>query len=92
MCFSLSLRKHDTNPSRQVSTERSLISFAQSQWWSRKYAQTTKEKAVRDISERFHDDLRALDVEFTQTSNNMSEGSIPYMVMDPDNTAVSILI
>lgn len=78
--------------SYKVSTERSLISFAQSQWWSRKYAQTTKEKAVRDISERFHDDLRALDVEFTQTSNNMSEGSIPYMVMDPDNTAVSILI
>jgi len=47
---------------------------------------------VRDISETFHRELRELDVEFAETSNAMSEGSIPYMVMDPDNTAVSILI
>ncbi|KAK4171830.1 putative lipoxygenase [Triangularia setosa] len=76
----------------KVATERSLISFARSQWWSRKYAQTKTEKAVRDISETFHHELRLLDVQFAETSNAMSEGSIPYMVMDPDNTAVSILI
>ncbi|KAK4163830.1 putative lipoxygenase [Cladorrhinum sp. PSN259] len=76
----------------KVGSDRSLITFAQSQWWSRKYAETEPEKTVRDISETFHSDLRDLEVQFAETSNAMSEGSIPYMVMDPDNTAVSILI
>lgn len=76
----------------KVASDRSLVAYARSQWWSRKYAETAPEIAVRDISGRFHHELRRLDVQFAKTSNNMSPGSFPYMVMDPDNTAVSILI
>ena len=49
-------------------------------------------KAVAAASKAFYDELRRLDVEFAKNSNAMNKNSIPYNVMDPDSTAVSILI
>lgn len=51
-----------------------------------------EDQDIRAISERFYLELKKLEVEFLITSKSMDEGSIPYMVMDPANTAVSILI
>ncbi|KAI8652571.1 Manganese lipoxygenase [Fusarium keratoplasticum] len=75
----------------KVPSDRSLVSFAQSQWRAQ-VGNSPEAQAVRNISEMFYLDLKKLDVEFLVTSKGMDEGSIPYMVMDPDNTAVSILI
>lgn len=48
--------------------------------------------AVAAASKAFYDELRRLDVEFAKNSNAMNKNSIPYNVMSPDSTAVSILI
>jgi hypothetical protein len=76
----------------KVASDRSLLSFAQSQWQARSCEDDPEAKRIREISEQFYDDLKALAVEFARTSNEMSEGSIPYIVLDPSDTAVSILI
>ncbi|KAK1982084.1 lipoxygenase [Colletotrichum cereale] len=75
----------------KVASDRSLISFAQSQWRTHR-GRAREQQVVRSISEGFYYDLRQLEVEFLVTSMNMDWASIPYMVMDPSNTAVSILI
>ncbi|KAM5344372.1 hypothetical protein ACJ41O_012909 [Fusarium nematophilum] len=75
----------------KVPSDRSLITFAQSQWRAH-YGNSQEDQEVRKISEMFYLDLKKLEVEFLITSKGMDEGSVPYMVMDPGNTAVSILI
>ncbi|RKK66013.1 hypothetical protein BFJ69_g15784 [Fusarium oxysporum] len=75
----------------KVPSDRSLITFALSQW--RTYRRDDREdQEIRAISQRFYIELKKLEVEFLVTSKSMDEGAIPYMVMDPANTAVSILI
>ncbi|KAJ0274969.1 hypothetical protein COL940_009022 [Colletotrichum noveboracense] len=75
----------------KVAGERSLISFAHSQW--RTHCRAGRNSAnIREVTEEFFYDLKDLEVEFSVTSRQMDRGSIPYMVMDPSNTAVSILI
>jgi hypothetical protein len=76
----------------KVASDRSLITFAFSQWRTRRDDTDMVGKQVRDISEKFYQELRELEVQFLQTSKAMDDGAIPYMVMDPSNTAVSILI
>ncbi|KAK0612228.1 lipoxygenase [Immersiella caudata] len=78
--------------SSKVASERNLITFAQSQWRTLRDAKGAGDRKVAEASKTFYDELRRLDVEFAMHSNEMNEGSIPYSVMDPDNTAVSILI
>ncbi|KAF4984881.1 hypothetical protein FZEAL_34 [Fusarium zealandicum] len=75
----------------KVPSDRSLISFAQSQWRAHG-GNSQEDQEIRRISEMFYLDLKKLEVEFLITSKGMDEGSVPYMVMDPSNTAVSILI
>ncbi|KAF5123430.1 putative linoleate 9S-lipoxygenase 3 [Metarhizium anisopliae] len=75
----------------KVPSDRSLITFAQSQWRAH-YGNDRADQEIRAISKRFYNELRKLEVEFLATSHAMDDGSIPYMVMDPTNTAVSILI
>ena len=50
------------------------------------------EKKVKAAAEKFYEDLRGLMGEFEKNSEVMTGGSIPYNVMDPKGTAVSILI
>jgi hypothetical protein len=76
----------------KVPSDRSLITFAQSQWRAHIGGTSAEDEEIRNISELFYLDLKKLEVEFLVTSKGMDEGSIPYMVMDPSNTAVSILI
>ncbi|KAF4466286.1 lipoxygenase 1 [Fusarium albosuccineum] len=75
----------------KVPSDRSLITFAQSQWRA-STGSSQEQQEIRKISEMFYLELKKLEVEFLVTSKGMDEGSIPYMVMDPGNTAVSILI
>ncbi|CAM1502374.1 Fc.00g043580.m01.CDS01 [Cosmosporella sp. VM-42] len=75
----------------KVASDRSLITFAQSQWRAHR-GDDEEDREIQRISEMFYLNLKKLEVEFLVTSKGMDEGSIPYMVMDPSNTAVSILI
>ncbi|KAL0933751.1 lipoxygenase 1 [Colletotrichum truncatum] len=75
----------------KVASDSSLIHFAHSQW--RTHCRLDREsRKIQKISEAFYYGLRDLEVEFLVTSRSMDKGSIPYTVMDPVNTAVSILI
>lgn len=76
----------------KVASDRSLVSFALSQWVTKRKEEKGVGRQIRDIAERFYLDLRRLEKDFLFVSRDMDEGSIPYMVMDPSNTAVSILI
>jgi hypothetical protein len=76
----------------QVDGDRSLLNYAASQWNVYKYKRGKAEETIRDVSEVFYRELQVLQKKFFYNSQNMSEGSIPYMVMDPGVTAVSILI
>lgn len=76
----------------KVPGERSLVTFAQSQWRAHVSGTRPEDEEIRNISEMFYLDLKKLEVEFLVTSQGMDEGSIPYIVLDPSNTAVSILI
>ena len=50
------------------------------------------EQEVKAAAEKFYEDLRGLSEVFEKNSEEMTEGSIPYNVLDPGSTAVSILI
>ncbi|KAK8073646.1 Arachidonate 15-lipoxygenase [Apiospora phragmitis] len=78
--------------SSRVGADRSLLNFALSQWSVYRRKTGPKEVEVRDVSEMFYLDLCRLAKLFYYNSKAMDEGAIPYMVMDPGMTAVSILI
>ncbi|KAI1862623.1 uncharacterized protein JN550_010148 [Neoarthrinium moseri] len=76
----------------RVASDRSLLNFALSQWNVYKKKTGPGEVEIRDISEMFYLELCRLAKVFYYNSKGMDEGAIPYMVMDPGFTAVSILI
>ena len=78
--------------SYKVDDDRSLLNYASSQWRIYRYKTGDREVQIRDISEIFYRELQILQKKFFYNSKAMSAGSIPYMVMDPGLTAVSILI
>ena len=47
---------------------------------------------MKAAAEKFYEDLRVLSGVFEGNSEEMTGGSVPYNVMDPNSTAVSILI
>jgi hypothetical protein len=51
-----------------------------------------EDKKTADIIGTLSDDLKRLTGEFRQISHGMDTNSIPYTVLEPNNTAVSILI
>jgi hypothetical protein len=51
-----------------------------------------KDVKVKEASARLYADLKRLQTVFYRNSVAMDRGSIPYMVLDPGLTAVSILI
>ncbi|KAH7131670.1 lipoxygenase [Dactylonectria estremocensis] len=75
----------------KVAEERSLLSFSHAQWLTRRGG-NDKDKKIAAISEELFNDLRKLIDQFKLNSKDMSKDSIPYIVMDPTDTAVSILI
>ncbi len=78
--------------SYKVEDDRSLLNYAASQWRVYRHKTDPKDVEIRDISEIFYRELQILQKKFYYNSRAMSEGSVPYMVMDPGLTAVSILI
>ncbi|KAI1128617.1 lipoxygenase [Nemania abortiva] len=76
----------------KVASDRSLLNFALSQYHVYKWKRGEKEEKIRDATYNFYLALTALQGHFYNVAAEMDEGSIPYMVLDPGNTAVSILI
>ncbi|KAH6990021.1 lipoxygenase [Ilyonectria destructans] len=75
----------------KVPDERSLLSFAQSQWNTHRRG-NAEDLKIAAASETLYKNLQGLIKEYVLTSQAMDKGSIPYTVLDPANTAVSILI
>lgn len=76
----------------KVDEDRSLLNYAASLWRIYKTKKGTAEERIRDASGKLYEDLQALQKVFFYNSNGMDKGSVPYMVLDPGLTAVSILI
>lgn len=76
----------------RVASDRSLLNFALSQWHVYRRKTRPEDVEVRDIALRFYTDLCGLARTFLDNSRAMDEGSIPYMVLQPGYTAVSVLI
>jgi hypothetical protein len=76
----------------KVEPDRSLLNYAASQWHVYKYKREENDVKVKEASEKLYRDLQGLQVRFFRNSLAMEAGSIPYMVLDPGLTAVSILI
>lgn len=76
----------------KVASDRSLLIFASSQ--SKRYKGKTAKhtQQVRTISNDLFENLQKVGEEFIKNSQAMSDGAIPYQVLDPATTAVSILI
>lgn len=47
---------------------------------------------IRNAAKKFWDDLREFDFLWPEISNSMWDPSVSYNVLDPDDTAVSILL
>lgn len=76
----------------RVASDRSLLNFALSQWNVYKKKRGDRETRTKEISGDFYQELCRLAKVFYHNSRAMDEGAIPYMVMDPAYTAVSVLI
>lgn len=76
----------------RVADENNLISYAASVWNVYKKKHEAQEQKIKNIATPLYDTLRLLIKRFEQHSSQMDEGAIPYIVMDPNSTAVSILI
>ncbi|KAK4645760.1 hypothetical protein QC761_204370 [Podospora bellae-mahoneyi] len=76
----------------KVDDERSLLNYAASQWNVYRYKKGANELKVKEASQKLYEDLQGLQRVFFHNSTGMDKGSIPYMVLDPGLTAVSILI
>lgn len=76
----------------RVADDHNLINYAISVWRLYKEKKEANEQEIKAIAEEFYYNLRGLIGDFVKHSKQMTEGTIPYMVMDPNSTAVSILI
>lgn len=76
----------------RVADDHNLINYAISVWRLYKEKKEADEQKIKAIAEEFYYNLRDLIGAFVDHSKQMTEGTIPYMVMDPNSTAVSILI
>ena len=78
--------------SYKVADRNNLINYAASIYNIYKYKKGKGEPEIRDNAEKFYCDLRELMIKFKEHSDQMTKGTIAYEVMDPNATAVSILI
>ncbi|KAK4158767.1 linoleate 9S-lipoxygenase 1 [Cladorrhinum sp. PSN259] len=76
----------------KVDDERSLLNYAASQWHIYKTEKGMEGERIKEASQKLYTDLQGLQTAFFRNSSGMDKGSIPYMVLDPGLTAVSILI
>lgn len=76
----------------RVADENNLLSYASSLWTLYRQKATRDEKSTAEIAKTFYNKLRELISVFQDHSEQMTESTIPYTVMDPNSTAISILI
>ena len=76
----------------RVADENNLINYAASLYQLYRYKNGKGEPEIRANAEKFYLNLRELIIKFKINSDEMTKGTIPYEVMDPNATAVSILI
>ena len=76
----------------RVAEDNNLINYALSLWNLYKKKTGPGEPEVKAIAETFYTQLRDLIGVFDETSRGMTDGTVPYNVLDPNSTAVSILI
>ncbi|GAB1314788.1 Manganese lipoxygenase [Madurella fahalii] len=76
----------------KVDADRSLMNYAASTWNVYRHKKDPSDQAVRDASQKLYEGLQTLQKTFYYNSRAMDKDSIPYMVLDPGVTAVSILI
>lgn len=76
----------------RVADENNLLNYAISLWGLYRQKKKVDEKRIGTIAKVFYDELRELIAVFLDHSNQMTDKCIPYTVMDPNTTAVSILI
>lgn len=76
----------------RVAEENNLLSYASSLWNLYRQKAKRNEKKIGEIAETFYIELRGLISVFHDHSKQMTDSSIPYTVMDPKDTAISILI
>ena len=76
----------------KVADDNNLINYAASLYNTYKYKNGSGEQEIKENAENFYNDLRELIIKFKEHSDQMTKGTIPYEVMDPNATAVSILI
>ena len=76
----------------KTADESSLTRYAKSLWNLVRKKSGANDVKTKAIAEAFYGDLRTLIVQFKGNSDRMSKGTVPYVVMDPEATAVSILI
>lgn len=76
----------------RVAEENNLLSYASSLWNLYRQKAGRDEKRTAEIARTFYNKLRELISVFQHHSEQMTESTIPYTVMDPNDTAISILI
>ena len=76
----------------KTAAESSLTNYATSLYNLVRKKSGVQDQKTMNIARDFYDDLRGMIIMFKQNSDKMTSGTVPYVVMDPDSTAVSILI
>ena len=76
----------------RVANDLNLITYAASIWNIYKKKRNRNEKEVKEYADVFYQELRRLITVFEGHNRDMEPSSVPYIVMDPKCTAVSILI
>ncbi|KAI1413994.1 lipoxygenase [Hypoxylon sp. FL1857] len=76
----------------KVEAKYNLITYAKSLYNVNKDRTNPNAQAIKGAAERFYSQLKDLSLAFDYVSACQTEGSIPYKVLQPELTAVSILI
>jgi hypothetical protein len=76
----------------KAADEHSLLKYSQQLYNLVRKSTSDTDRRTKAIAEEFYGDLRKLVIAFNENSQAMTRGTVPYVVMDPASTAVSILI
>lgn len=76
----------------KTADESSLINYAESLYNLVRKKSGANDTKTKTIATKFYNDLRDMIIVFKANSDKMTPGTVPYIVMDPGATAVSILI
>ena len=76
----------------KTAAESSLTNYAMSLYNLVRKKSGVQDQKTMNIARDFYADLRVMIIIFKQNSDKMTSGTVPYVVMDPNSTAVSILI